>query len=88
MANFAIFCKFLAGSFSAVSKRNFARKYAFESIFLLSKKKKKTNGEEKCLLVSSDATHPSGSIPAINLAEVERRAEYVHDAWWRSANAE
>ena len=32
---FAIFkfCKFLAGSFSAVSKRNFARKYAFDSIF-------------------------------------------------------
>ena len=28
-----IFCKFLAGSFSAVSKRNFARKYAFDSIF-------------------------------------------------------
>ena len=25
-------CKFLAGSFSAVSKRNFARKYAFDSI--------------------------------------------------------
>ena len=30
---FANFCKFLAGSFSAVSKRNFARKYAFDSIF-------------------------------------------------------
>ena len=29
----AKFCKFLAGSFSAVSKRNFARKYAFCSIF-------------------------------------------------------
>ena len=29
----AIFCKFLAGSFSAVSKRNFARKYAFDSLF-------------------------------------------------------
>ena len=29
----AKFCKFLAGSFSAVSKRNFARKYAFDSIF-------------------------------------------------------
>ena len=27
------FCKFLAGSFSAGSKRNFARKYAFDSIF-------------------------------------------------------
>ena len=27
------FCKFLAGSFSAESKRNFARKYAFDSIF-------------------------------------------------------
>ena len=27
------FCKFLAGSFSAVSKRNFAIKYAFDSIF-------------------------------------------------------
>ena len=26
-------CKFLAGSFSAVSKRNFARKYAVDSIF-------------------------------------------------------
>ena len=26
-------CKFLAGSFSAVSKRNLARKYAFDSIF-------------------------------------------------------
>ena len=26
-------CKFLAGSFSAVSKRNFERKYAFDSIF-------------------------------------------------------
>ena len=33
LANFAKFCKFLAGSFSAVSKRNFARKYAFDSIF-------------------------------------------------------
>ena len=29
----AKFCKFLAGSFSAVSKRTFARKYAFDSIF-------------------------------------------------------
>ena len=29
----ANFCKFLTGSFSAVSKRNFARKYAFDSIF-------------------------------------------------------
>ena len=27
------FCKFLAGSFLAVSKRNSARKYAFDSIF-------------------------------------------------------
>ena len=27
------FCKFLAGSFSAVSKRNFATKYVFDSIF-------------------------------------------------------
>ena len=26
------FCKFLAGSFSAIIKRNFARKYAFDSI--------------------------------------------------------
>ena len=33
MANFAKFCKFLAASFSAVSKRNSARKYAFDSIF-------------------------------------------------------
>ena len=32
-AFFENFCKFLAGSFSAVSKRNFARKYAFDSIF-------------------------------------------------------
>ena len=30
---FRKFCKFLAGSFSAVSKRNFAIKYAFDSIF-------------------------------------------------------
>ena len=30
---FRKFCKFLAGSFSAVSNRNFARKYAFDSIF-------------------------------------------------------
>ena len=30
---FCKICKFLAGSFSAVSKRNFARKYAFDSIF-------------------------------------------------------
>ena len=30
---FRKFCKFLAGSFSAVSKRIFARKYAFDSIF-------------------------------------------------------
>ena len=33
LANFAKFCKILAGSFSAVSKRNFARKYVFDSIF-------------------------------------------------------
>jgi len=32
LAFFAKFCKFLAGSFSAVSKRNFARQYAFDSI--------------------------------------------------------
>ena len=32
LAKLANFCKFLAGSFSAVSKRNFARKYAFDSI--------------------------------------------------------
>ena len=31
------FCKFLAGSFSAVSKRNVARKYACDSIFKLYK---------------------------------------------------
>ena len=33
LGKLAKFCKFLAGSFSAVSKRNFARKYAFASIF-------------------------------------------------------
>ena len=33
LAKLAKFCKFLAGSFSAVSKRFFARKYAFDSIF-------------------------------------------------------
>ena len=36
LGKLATFCKFLAGSFSAVSKRNFvnfARKYAFDSIF-------------------------------------------------------
>ena len=33
LGKIANFCKFLAGSFSAVSKRNFARKYAFDSIF-------------------------------------------------------
>ena len=33
LGKFAKFCKFLAGSFSAVLKRNFARKYAFDSIF-------------------------------------------------------
>ena len=32
-AKLANFCKFLAGSFSAVPKQNFARKYAFDSIF-------------------------------------------------------
>ena len=31
-ANFSKFYKFLAGSFSAVLKRQFARKYAFDSI--------------------------------------------------------
>ena len=31
--HFRKFCNFLAGSFSAVSKRNFATKYAFDSIF-------------------------------------------------------
>ena len=36
-ANFTKFCKSLAGSFSAVSKRNFARKYASDSIFKLYK---------------------------------------------------
>ena len=30
---FAKFCNFSAGSFSAVSKRNFARKYACDSMF-------------------------------------------------------
>ena len=30
MANFEIFCKFLEGSFSAVSKRNLAIKYSLE----------------------------------------------------------
>ena len=33
LQNFANFCKLLAGSFSAVSKGSFARKYAFDSIF-------------------------------------------------------
>ena len=33
LGKLAKFCRFLAGSFSAVSKRNFARKYAFDSIF-------------------------------------------------------
>ena len=33
LAKLAKFCKILAGSFSAVSKRKFARKYAFVSIF-------------------------------------------------------
>ena len=31
--HFSKICKFLAGSFSAVSKLNFARKYAFDSMF-------------------------------------------------------
>ena len=35
--DFAKICNFLAASFSAVSKRNFARKYAFDSIFKLYK---------------------------------------------------
>ena len=30
---YSVICKFLAGSFSVVSKRNFARKYVFDSIF-------------------------------------------------------
>ena len=33
LQNFAKLCKFLVGSFLAVSKRNFAIKYAFDSIF-------------------------------------------------------
>ena len=33
LGKLAKICKFLVGSFSAVSKRNFARKYAFDSIF-------------------------------------------------------
>ena len=33
LAKLANFCKILAGSFSAVSKRIFASKYAFDSIF-------------------------------------------------------
>ena len=33
LGNLSKFYKFLAGSFSAVSKRNFAIKYAFDSIF-------------------------------------------------------
>ena len=33
LQNLTEFCKFLKGSFSAVSKRSFARKYAFDSIF-------------------------------------------------------
>ena len=33
LGKLAKFANFLAGSFSAVSKRNFARKYAFDSIF-------------------------------------------------------
>ena len=33
LAKFENLCKFLAGSFSPVSKRNFARKYAFDNIF-------------------------------------------------------
>ena len=33
IGKFRKFLQFLAGSFSAVSKRNFARKYAFDSIF-------------------------------------------------------
>ena len=33
-AKLAIFYKFLSGSFSAVSKPSFSRKYAFDSIFL------------------------------------------------------
>ena len=37
LGKLANFCKFLAGSFSAVSKRNFARKYAFDSFFKLYK---------------------------------------------------
>ena len=37
LGKFYKFCKFLAGSFSAVSKRKFARKYAFDSIFKLYK---------------------------------------------------
>ena len=32
IAKLTIFCKFLAGSFSAVSKRIFARKYAFDRL--------------------------------------------------------
>ena len=33
LTNFDKFCNFVAGLFSAVSKRIFARKYAFDSIF-------------------------------------------------------
>ena len=33
LGKLAKFCRFLAGSFSAVSEQDFARKYAFDSIF-------------------------------------------------------
>ena len=59
---FAKFYKYLAGSFSAVSKRNFARKYTFDSSLqalqdvrtfapLQSKKKQKPNFEKTAIFV-------------------------------------
>ena len=73
LEKFATFCKFLAGSFSAVSKRNFARKYAFDSIFqalqdlhtsapLQSQKfcKKREEDTESAMDVRLGGTEPEG----------------------------
>ena len=41
----------------------------FHRVYLIILIKMLANFRRKCLLVSSDTTHPSGSIPPINLAQ-------------------
>ena len=85
LANFN-FCKFLAGSFSVVSKRIFARKYAFDSKERRRRAPAKSAGEERSPRAGDSLVLSSPASLACFACNVALQASYTCDLHVRQAN--